>query len=49
MIALCTLIAEILFLHLTGHLYRQHAQNLAYRAEKDAIFAELEQSKAVSD
>ncbi|MGQ7792810.1 sensor histidine kinase [Faunimonas sp. B44] len=49
MIALATLGAEILFLHLTGHLYEQNAQNLAYRAEKDAIFAELEQSKAVSD
>jgi two-component system cell cycle sensor histidine kinase PleC len=48
-IALCTLMAEMLFLHLTSHLYRQHAQNLAYRAEKDALFAELEQSKAVSD
>ena len=49
MIALCTLTAEILFLHLTSHLYDQNAQNLAYRAEKDAIFAELEQAKAVSD
>jgi len=49
MIALCTLVAEMLFLHLTSHLYDQHAQNLAYRAEKDAIFAELEQAKAVSD
>lgn len=49
MIAICTLSAEILFLHLTSHLYHQNAQNLAYRAEKDAIFAELEQAKAVSD
>ena len=49
MIAVCTLTAEILFLHLTGHLYRQNTQSLAYRAEKDALFAELEQSKAVSD
>ncbi|WP_161139518.1 ATP-binding protein [Propylenella binzhouense] len=49
MIALATLGAEILFLHLTGHLYEQNARNLAYRAEKDALFAELEQSKAVSD
>jgi two-component system cell cycle sensor histidine kinase PleC len=49
MVAICTLSAEILFLHLTSHLYRQNAQNLAYRAEKDAIFAELEQAKAVSD
>ena len=48
-IAICTLTAEILFLHLTSHLYRQNAQSLAYRAEKDAIFAELEQAKAVSD
>lgn len=48
-VAVCTLGAEILFLHLTSHLYAQHAQNLAYRAEKDAIFGELEQSKAVSD
>ena len=49
MIAICTLSAEILFLHLTSHLYRQNAKSLAYRAEKDAIFAELEQAKAVSD
>jgi two-component system, cell cycle sensor histidine kinase PleC len=49
MIAICTLTSEMLFLHLTGHLYGQNVQNLAYRAEKDAIFAELEQSKAVSD
>jgi two-component system cell cycle sensor histidine kinase PleC len=49
MIAVCTLVAEILFLLLTKHLYRQHNQNLAYRAEKDALFAELEQAKAVSD
>ena len=49
MIALCTLSAEILFLVLSGHLYDQHTQNLAYRAEKDAMFAELEQAKAVSD
>ena len=48
-IALCTLGAEIFFLYLSGHLHYQHSQNLAYRAEKDAIFAELEQSKAVSD
>lgn len=49
MIALCTLTAEMLFLNLTSHLYAQNAQNLAYRAEKDAIFAELEQSKGVSE
>jgi two-component system cell cycle sensor histidine kinase PleC len=49
MIAVCTLTAEVLFLHLTSHLYRQHAQNLSYRAEKDAMFAELEQEKAISD
>jgi two-component system, cell cycle sensor histidine kinase PleC len=49
MVALCTLTAEILFLHLTSHLYDQNARSLAYRAEKDAIFAELEQAKAVSD
>jgi two-component system cell cycle sensor histidine kinase PleC len=49
MVALCTLTAEILFLHLASHLYDQNVQNLAYRAEKDAIFAELEQAKAVSD
>ena len=48
-IALCTLTAEILFLYLTHHLYEQNARSLAYRAEKDAIFAELEQAKAVSD
>jgi two-component system cell cycle sensor histidine kinase PleC len=48
-IAVCTLTAEILFLFLTGHLYEQNARSLAYRAEKDAIFAELEQAKAVSD
>ena len=48
-IAVSTLGAEILFLHLSSHLYDQHAQSLAYRAEKDAIFAELEQAKAVSD
>ena len=48
-IALCTLGAEIFFLYLSSHLHYQHSQNLAYRAEKDAIFAELEQSKAVSD
>ncbi|WP_092497010.1 sensor histidine kinase [Faunimonas pinastri] len=49
MIALCTLGAEILFLHLSSHLYSQHVQTLSYRAEKDALFAELEQSKAVSE
>jgi two-component system cell cycle sensor histidine kinase PleC len=49
MVALCTLASEILFLHLTSRLYDQNAQNLAFRAEKDAIFAELEQAKAVSD
>jgi two-component system cell cycle sensor histidine kinase PleC len=49
MIALCTLTSEMLFLYLTSHLFAQNVQNLAYRAEKDAIFAELEQSKAVSD
>ena len=48
-VALCTLTAEILFLYLTSHLYEQHARSLAYRAEKDALFAELEQAKAVSD
>jgi two-component system cell cycle sensor histidine kinase PleC len=48
-VALCTLTAEILFLYLTSHLYEQDAKSLAYRAEKDAIFAELEQAKAVSD
>ncbi len=48
-IALCTLTAEILFLYLTSHLYEQNARSLAYRAEKDALFAELEQAKAVSD
>lgn len=49
LIALCTMGAEIFFLYLTRHLYDQHAMNLAFRAEKDAIFAELEQAKAVSD
>ncbi|HEX9906422.1 MAG TPA: HAMP domain-containing sensor histidine kinase [Propylenella sp.] len=48
-IAVCTLTAEILLLYLTGHLYEQQARSLAYRAEKDALFAELEQAKAVSD
>ena len=48
-ISICTLTAEILFLYLTSHLYEQNARSLAYRAEKDAIFAELEQAKAVSD
>jgi two-component system, cell cycle sensor histidine kinase PleC len=48
-IAVCTLTAEILFLYLTSHLYEQNAKSLAWRAEKDALFAELEQSKAVSD
>ena len=48
-IAISTLTAEILFLYLTSHLYEQNARSLAYRAEKDAIFAELEQAKAVSD
>ena len=48
-IALCTLTVEILFLYMTRHLYEQNARSLAYRAEKDAIFAELEQAKAVSD
>ncbi len=48
-VALCTLTAEILFLYLTSHLYEQNARSLAYRAEKDALFAELEQAKAVSD
>ena len=49
MIALSTLGVEIFFLYLTSHLYEQHRQNLGYRAEKDAMFAELEQAKAVSD
>ena len=48
-IAICTLLAEILFLYLTKHLYCQNIQNLSDRAEKDALFAELEQAKAVSD
>jgi two-component system cell cycle sensor histidine kinase PleC len=48
-ISVCTLTAEILFLYLTSHLYEQNARSLAYRAEKDALFAELEQAKAVSD
>ncbi len=48
-IALCTLGAEIFFLYLSSHLHYQHSQNLSFRAEKDAIFAELEQSNAVSD
>ena len=48
-IAVCTLTAEILFLYMTRHLYDQNAKSLAYRAEKDALFAELEQAKAVSD
>ncbi len=49
MIALSTLGVEIFFLYLTRHLYDQHRQNLSYRAQKDAFFAELEQAKAVSD
>jgi len=49
MVAVCTLTAEILFLRLTSHLYQRNAQSLAYRAEKDALFAELEQAKALSD
>jgi len=49
LVALCTMGAEIFFLYLTRHLYDQHAMNLGFRAEKDAIFAELEQAKAVSD
>ena len=48
-IAVCTLTAEILFLYMTRHLYEQNARSLAYRAEKDALFGELEQAKAVSD
>jgi len=48
-IALCTLGAEIFFLYLASHLHFQHSRNLAFRAEKDALFAELEQSNAVSD
>ena len=48
-IAVCALGAEILFLHLTRHLHDQLARSVAYRAEKDAILAELEQAKAVSD
>jgi two-component system cell cycle sensor histidine kinase PleC len=48
-ISICTLTSEILFLFLTSHLYEQNARSLAYRAEKDAMFAELEQAKAVSD
>lgn len=48
-IALCTLGAEIFFLYLSSHLHYQHSRNLAFRAEKDALFAELEQSNAVSD
>ena len=48
-ILISTLTAEMLLLYLTGHLYEQNARSLAYRAEKDALFAELEQEKAVSD
>lgn len=48
-IALCTMGAEIFFLYLSSHLHYQHSRNLAFRAEKDALFAELEQSNAVSD
>jgi len=49
LIALCTLATEVFFLYLTSHLFQQHQKSLAYRAEKDAMFAELEQAKAVSD
>ncbi|WP_169738491.1 sensor histidine kinase [Afifella pfennigii] len=49
LVALCALGAELLFLYLAMELNRQYAQNLIFRAEKDAAFAELEQSKAVSD
>jgi len=49
LVALCALGAELLFLYLTAQLHRQYAQNLVYRAEKDAALGEIEQSKAVSD
>ncbi|WP_224407052.1 HAMP domain-containing sensor histidine kinase [Afifella sp. IM 167] len=49
LVALCALGAELLFLYLTAQLNRQYAQNLIFRAEKDAAFAEIEQGKAVSD
>ncbi|MCB1473540.1 MAG: HAMP domain-containing histidine kinase [Rhodobiaceae bacterium] len=41
--------AQILFAMMTFQLYRAIFQMLGFRAEKDAIFGELEQAKAISD
>ncbi|WP_414834133.1 sensor histidine kinase [Afifella sp. YEN Y35] len=49
MVAFCALGAEAMLLYLTGQLNEQYAQSLVLRAEKDAVLAELEQGKAVSD
>ena len=41
--------AQVLFAMMTFQLYRAVIQMLGFRAEKDAIFGELEQAKAISD
>lgn len=41
--------AQILFTMMTFQLYRSVIQMLGFRAEKDAIYGELEQAKAISD
>ncbi len=44
-----TVIAEVFFLALAGRLHSTAVAMMEYRVEKDALIAELEQAKAVSD
>ncbi|HJW78665.1 MAG TPA: HAMP domain-containing sensor histidine kinase [Beijerinckiaceae bacterium] len=48
-LALMTVSAQIFFVFLANRLYSSALTNLHARAEKDALFAELEQAKANSD
>src|SRR3954453_3182926 len=48
-LALMTVSAQIFFVSLANRLYSSALTNLHARAEKDALFAELEQAKANSD
>lgn len=47
--ASATVVAEVTFILIGVRLYRTSLNMHAYRAEKDAIFGELEQQKAISD
>ena len=47
--AAATGVAEVFFLLVSQRLYHVSLSMMGFRAEKDAIFAELEQQKAISD